>query len=157
FPAERPNAAFARMAAAADAPDGEAAWHAADLAFHQAILAGARNQFLKHLAPMIANTLQASFRLSVLSLDSARASLPMHRAAADAIIAGDAQAAQAALETLIRSAREDMVSRRDESSARETDNEAARDARTPAARHAREEDVDLGDRRSADGAVLPPA
>jgi GntR family galactonate operon transcriptional repressor len=157
FPADRLNAAFARMAAAADAPDGEAAWHAADLAFHQTILSGARNQFLQHLAPMIANTLQASFRLSVLSLDSARASLPMHRAAADAIIARDPEAAQAALEMLIRSAREDMVARSDDTSAGYGNNDAASGAQTPAAGHAREENGDLGDRRSADGAVLPPA
>lgn len=158
FPDDRLNAAFARMAAAAE---GEGDWHVADLAFHQVILTGARNQFLQHLAPMIANTLQASFRLSVLNLASARASLPMHRAAADAIIARDPDAAQAALMALIRSAREDMITRRAGGEAEgdraggETDTRRAggendatmHGARTPANGNARGEDVDLGVRR----------
>ena len=99
------EAAYGRMSAAAA---GEGDWHAADLDFHRAILLGSRNQFLRHLAPMMENALRVSFSLSVLSMDSARASLPMHRAVADAILDRDPERARRALSDLITSAREDI-------------------------------------------------
>lgn len=108
FPSDELDDAFARMAAAVD-EDGD--YNAADLDFHTTIINGANNQFLRQLIPLMQNTLRASFSLSVLSMESARASLPMHRAVADAIIAGRPEAAETALRKLIESAREDIIAR----------------------------------------------
>jgi GntR family galactonate operon transcriptional repressor len=105
FPGEKLDLYFRRMAAAVD---GDGDYHQADLAFHETIFLGSGNQFLRQLAPLMANTLRVSFSLSVINMDSARASLPMHRAVADAIIGRDPEAAKAALTTLIESAREDI-------------------------------------------------
>jgi DNA-binding FadR family transcriptional regulator len=105
FPADMLDRAFRRMAAAVD---GKGDYHQADLAFHETIFLGSGNQFLRQLAPLMVNTLRVSFSLSVISMDSARASLPMHRAVADAIIGRDSDAARAALTTLIAAAREDI-------------------------------------------------
>src|SRR3546814_4417311 len=48
----------------------------ADLAFHETILRGSRNQFLMHLVPLVANALRLSFDLSVTSMETARGALP---------------------------------------------------------------------------------
>ncbi len=109
FPAARLESAWERMVRATEG-DGE--WHPADLAFHETILLGAGNQFLRSLAPMITNTLRVSFSLSVLSLDDARASLSAHRAVADAILARDPQAAREGLIDVIRVAREEIFTHR---------------------------------------------
>ena len=106
FPVDRLNDAFARMQAAVD---GAGSYHQADLDFHSTIFLGAGNQFLRQLIPLMTNTLRASFSLSVISMDTARASLPMHRAVADAIIAREPEAARAALTTLIEEARNDII------------------------------------------------
>lgn len=106
FPAARLDDAFARMQAAVD---GVGDYHRADLDFHSTIILGAGNQFLSQLAPLMTNTLRASFSLSVISMDTARAALPMHRAVADAILAGEAETASAALTTLIEEARNDII------------------------------------------------
>jgi len=57
------------------AVDGEGDYHAADLDFHETIIVGSNNQFLRQLVPLIANTLRVSFSLSVVSMDTARDSL----------------------------------------------------------------------------------
>lgn len=106
FPDADLDDAYARMEAAVD---GDGSYHAADLDFHETILRGADNQFLRQLIPLMTNMLRASFSLSVISMETARASLPMHRAVADAIIAGDAEGARRALATLIEAARRDIL------------------------------------------------
>lgn len=106
FPAERLDEAFDRMAAAVN---GKGSYHEADLDFHTTIIAGSNNQFLRQLIPILTNTLRASFQLSVISMETARTSLPMHRDVADAIIAQDADAARKALTKLIEEAREDIL------------------------------------------------
>lgn len=106
FPAGRLNDAFNRME---EAVDGDGSYHEADLDFHETIILGADNQFLRQLVPLMTNTLRASFSLSVISMDTARASLPMHRAVADAIIAREPEAARTALTTLIEEARNDII------------------------------------------------
>lgn len=105
FPVDRLEEAWRRMVRATQ---GEGEWHPADLAFHETIILGAGNQFLRSLAPMITNTLRVSFSLSVLSNDDAVASLPAHRAVADAIIARDPEAARDSLIRVIRVAREEI-------------------------------------------------
>lgn len=105
FPDDVLEDAFARMSAAVD---GEGDYHAADLDFHRTILDGTRNQFMRQLAPMLDNALRVSIRLSVIDMGTARDSLPLHRAVADAIVARDPKGAARALTSLIESAREDI-------------------------------------------------
>lgn len=106
FPAATLEDAYRRMASAVD---GEGDYHSADLDFHETIILGSNNQFLRQLVPLIANTLRVSFSLSVISMDTARASLPMHRKVADAIIAREPDGARKALTKLIEAAREDIL------------------------------------------------
>jgi GntR family galactonate operon transcriptional repressor len=106
FPAARLNDAYRRME---EAVDGGGRYHEADLDFHETIILGADNQFLRQLIPLMSNTLRASFSLSVINMETARASLPMHRAVADAIITGNVAGARDALTHLIEAAREDIL------------------------------------------------
>jgi DNA-binding FadR family transcriptional regulator len=106
FPTATLRGALARMEAAVD---GEGDYYRADLDFHETIILGADNQFLRQLAPLMANALRVSFSLSVTGMDSARASLPMHREVAEAICARDAFAARAALTILIEAAYQDIL------------------------------------------------
>lgn len=106
FPAARLNDAFDRMRAAVQ---GRGSYHEADLDFHETIIHGANNQFLRQLIPLMTNTLRASFSLSVISTEAARGSLPLHREIADAVIGGEAERASAGLRTLIEAAREDIT------------------------------------------------
>jgi GntR family transcriptional regulator, galactonate operon transcriptional repressor len=106
FDAKALEDAYRRMA---NAVDGDGDYHAADLDFHQSIILGSNNQFLRQLVPLLANTLSISFKLSVISMDTARASLPMHREVADAIIEGEPDRARKALTKLIEAAREDIL------------------------------------------------
>ncbi|MCM0020379.1 MAG: FadR family transcriptional regulator [Tagaea sp.] len=91
-----------------DAVDGKGGYLAADLAFHQAILLAAGNQFVSAFAPLLGALLGVSFRHSVKSRESARASLPQHEAVLRAIAARKPVAAEKALTRLIGHAREDM-------------------------------------------------
>ncbi len=106
FPAEALDLSFRRMATAVE---GDGSYHEADLDFHKTIFLGSGNQFLRQLVPLMANALKVSFSLSVISMDTARSSLPMHRDVADAIIGRDPAAARAALTKLIEAAREDIL------------------------------------------------
>lgn len=106
FPVQRLEDAYRGMAAAVD---GTGDYHAADLEFHETIISGSNNQFLRQLIPLLTNTLRVSFSLSVISMETARASLPLHRAVADAIIGRDPEGARQALTTLIKAAREDIL------------------------------------------------
>ena len=106
FPAEALMAAFERMRAAVD---GNGDYHQADMDFHETIILGANNQFLRQLVPLMANALGVSFSLSVTGMDSARSSLSMHKDVADAICAGDPAGARSALTKLIEAAYEDIL------------------------------------------------
>ena len=106
FPLATMEDAYARMVAGVD---GREDYLEADLDFHRTIIAGSDNQFLRQLIPLMTNTLRLSFTLSVTSMQTARDALPLHRAVADAIIAGDGPSASGALALLIESAREDML------------------------------------------------
>ncbi|MBA3448972.1 MAG: FadR family transcriptional regulator, partial [Pseudaminobacter sp.] len=106
FPAAALDLSFRRMAAAVE---GDGDYHEADLEFHKTIFLGSDNQFLRQLVPLLTNTLKVSFSLSVISMDTARSSLPMHRDVADAIIGRDPAAARSALTKLIEAAREDIL------------------------------------------------
>jgi DNA-binding FadR family transcriptional regulator len=101
------RAAYAAMEAAVELGRG---YLDADLAFHETILAATHNQFLAALTPAIDALLRVSFRFSVKSRDSARSSLPLHKAVLAAIMARDGAAAEDAIRTLIAAARRDVES-----------------------------------------------
>lgn len=94
------EAAFLAMEAA-EAP-GNAAIQA-DLRFHRAILAAAHNDLLLQMGNLIAAGLLVSYRLSS---DPFRVFLPLHGLVLDAIRARDGEAAQMAMDRLLRETRE---------------------------------------------------
>jgi DNA-binding FadR family transcriptional regulator len=87
---------------------GSGGYLAADLAFHETILAATHNQFFAALMPAVDALLRVSFRFSVKSRASARSSLPLHAAVASAIAAREPEAAEAAIRALIAAARQDI-------------------------------------------------
>lgn len=101
--------ALARMSEAAE---GHGDWAAADLEFHNAIVIGARNQFLAHLTPLVANTLRASIGLVTLDPEILRAAVRPHRAVAAAIAARDPGAAHARMVDLVQQARDSIAAER---------------------------------------------
>lgn len=101
----RIEAAFADMVAAVE---GRGRYFVADIDFHTSILAAAHNQFFAALSPLITAILKVSIRLSVRNREGASASLPLHRAVADAIAARDPEEARIAMRRLILGAREDI-------------------------------------------------
>jgi DNA-binding FadR family transcriptional regulator len=103
------DAALTRMARGLETAKGDdKSWLEGDLAFHGAILTAAHNPFLIALRPLVEAILKVSFHFSVTSVERAAASLPYHRAVRDAIAGRDPQAAAARLDSLIRSARDDI-------------------------------------------------
>lgn len=106
------EADFARIDQAyhamAHAVTGRGPYFAADIGFHTAILTAAHNQFFAALSPLITAILRVSMRLSVRNRAGAAASLPLHRAVADAIAARDAEGSRAAMRQLILGARVDI-------------------------------------------------
>jgi DNA-binding FadR family transcriptional regulator len=101
------SAAFEAMGAGVE---GVGSFLEADLAFHKSILRATHNQFFAGLVPVVDAVLRVSFKLSVKNRDSARSSLPLHQRVLAAIAAGDADAAGAAMNGLISSARRDIES-----------------------------------------------
>ncbi|WP_284177601.1 FadR/GntR family transcriptional regulator [Rhabdaerophilum sp. SD176] len=80
----------------------------ADLAFHVGILRATGNQFFLSLVPLISSVLRVSFRLSTGSLEAVEQALPVHRAVAEAIAAGDGDRAARHLTQMIEHAREEI-------------------------------------------------
>jgi DNA-binding FadR family transcriptional regulator len=91
------------------AVDGEGSYIEADLAFHEAILRAAGNQFLSQLAPVVGAVLRLSFKLSVTSLESARLSLPGHAAVLRAVAAAKPEEARTHLTRIIEASKRDMA------------------------------------------------
>lgn len=102
------QAAEAAMAAAVETGGG--GYLEADLAFHEAILAATHNQFFAALTPAVSALLRVSFRFSVKSRESARSSLPLHRAVVEAIASRRRVEAEASIRILIAAARDDIES-----------------------------------------------
>ncbi|MEO6626705.1 MAG: FadR/GntR family transcriptional regulator [Burkholderiaceae bacterium] len=79
-----------------------------DLRFHLGLLRASRNRMLIQMSRALGALLRTSFEISTRRKDGARASLPMHRAVLDAVIAHDADAAEKAVRVLIDSAKLDI-------------------------------------------------
>jgi DNA-binding FadR family transcriptional regulator len=97
--------AYSDMEAAVppDRPMNVDAFVDADTRFHTAILRAAGNDILEQLSHLVSVALRASFEVTTRIPGSARATLPRHRAVLDAISAGRAAAAGAAMRRLVKS------------------------------------------------------
>lgn len=93
------------------ATEGKGSYLQADLDFHQRLLMATHNQFFAGMARVFTALLAVSFRLSVASLAGARSSLPAHKRVLDGIAARNGDAAAAAMQGLIDSAKEDLRER----------------------------------------------
>ena len=81
--------------------DDQAAYLAADLRFHDRILASCHNELLGHLGGILRAVLRTTFELTTTPQRSRRRALPLHQAILDGIAAGDEDAAEIAARTLI--------------------------------------------------------
>lgn len=80
----------------------------ADLRFHAAIVAAAHNPILRQTSNTIGDALRASRALTTQVAGATRAALPLHRAVMEAIVARNADAAQARMADLIGTAIHDI-------------------------------------------------
>jgi len=97
--------AFQAMADAADVQSSIDA----DLAFHRAIVLATGNTLLAAFSPAIEASLAVSFKVSRAGETQPHV-VPMHRAVAEPIVAGDANAARAAMNALLDRSENDAVS-----------------------------------------------
>ena len=95
------RAAIARMAAAEEGDDDALA---ADIAFHLSVLRASGNRFFAQLGGVTETALRFSIRMTNRVKGVRHASVPDHRKIADAILAGDAKAAETAMRELIQEA-----------------------------------------------------
>ena len=79
----------------------QAAYLAADLQFHDRILAGCHNEFLTHLGVVLRAVLQNTFELTTRPRSSRKRALPLHRGIYEGLAARDEDRAEAAARALI--------------------------------------------------------
>ncbi len=79
-----------------------------DLRFHQGLLRASGNRMLVQMSKALGALLRTSFVLSTRKKDGPRASLPLHRAVLDAVIAGNPAKAERAILKLIAGAHQDI-------------------------------------------------
>jgi GntR family transcriptional regulator, galactonate operon transcriptional repressor len=102
-------------AAMAEGVDDQQAYLAADLRFHDRILASSHNELLLHLGAVLRAVLRTTFQLTTTPARSRKRALPLHKAILDEIAAGDEDAAESAARTLIADTAADIrrLARRD--------------------------------------------
>ncbi|MDQ0471751.1 FadR/GntR family transcriptional regulator [Labrys wisconsinensis] len=83
-----------------NAPDVQASI-VADLAFHRAILLATGNELLAAFAPAIEASLSVSFKVSRANMMTQDHVVPMHRAVAEPVLAGDVEGAHQAMMALL--------------------------------------------------------
>jgi len=81
---------------------------ASDLRFHQGLLRAGHNRMVVQMSKALGALLRTSFEISTSRPDGPAASLPLHRAVLDAVIARDPPAAERAALALIDGAAEDI-------------------------------------------------
>jgi len=93
----------------------QVAYLAADLRFHDRILAASQNELLGHLGVVLRAVLRTTFELTTTPARSRRRALPLHKAILDMISAGDEEGAETATRTLIADTAADIrrIARRD--------------------------------------------
>jgi len=84
------------------------AYLAADLRFHDRILASCHNELLAHLGVVLRAVLRTTFEVTTTPSRSRRRALPLHRAILDEIVAGDEDGAEAATRVLIADTAADL-------------------------------------------------
>lgn len=82
----------------------QTAYYRADLAFHRALFAAAGNPFIDRLGAIVSAVLMVSFHLQQRSLIPFELGLALHRRVLEAVRAGDAEAAGAAMLDIIAEA-----------------------------------------------------
>ena len=104
--------AYAAMEAGVD---DQFAYLAADLRFHDLILASSHNELLGHLGVVLRAVLRTTFELTTTPKPSRRRALPLHKAILDNIVARDEEGAETATRTLIADTAADIrrIARRD--------------------------------------------
>ena len=80
----------------------------ADVNFHEAILQACHNELLRQMNAVYSPALRASFHLTGKNPDGRLASLPSHKAVADAIARHDSAGARAAMEKLLSETAHDL-------------------------------------------------
>lgn len=83
----------------------------ADIAFHTAILDASRNAILLAFSPALSAILSAFFEISIQNPDVFTGNLPAHERVANAIAAGDADAARAAMLSVLAYTEDDVTER----------------------------------------------
>lgn len=93
----------------------QVAYLAADLRFHDRILASSHNELLGHLGVVLRAVLRTTFELTTTPARSRRRALPLHKAILDMISTGDEDGAEIATRTLIADTAADIrrIARRD--------------------------------------------
>ena len=97
--------AFLEMEAALRDQD---AYLAADLRFHDRILASCHNELLEHLGVVLRAVLRTTFEVTTTPQRSRRRALPLHRAILDRIVSGDEDGAEQATRVLIADTAADL-------------------------------------------------
>lgn len=105
------DAAIARMDAAAKGDDDPLM---SDIAFHVAVLEASSNRFFIQLEDLIDTALRISIRFTNQYKGVALADVEAHRAVAQAIRAGDAAAASAAMKTMLTEALDLIIQAKEE-------------------------------------------
>jgi GntR family transcriptional regulator, galactonate operon transcriptional repressor len=80
----------------------------ADVNFHESILDACHNELLRHMSAVYSPALRASFHLTAQIPGGRAASLPSHKAVADAIARHNSTAARAAMEKLLNETANDL-------------------------------------------------
>ena len=99
------EAAYQGMCQAVEQGGDYVAW---DLRFHQGLLRGSHNRMIVQMSKVLSALLRTSFEISTSRKDGPRASLPLHRAVLDAVIAHNPGKAEKALLVLIEGASQDI-------------------------------------------------
>jgi len=94
--------------AMASGVDDASAYLAADLQFHDRILAACHNELLGHLGGVLRTVVRTTFEHTTASPTSRRRALPLHRAIVDGIASRDPDAAERAARTLIADTAADL-------------------------------------------------
>lgn len=82
----------------------QAAYLAADSAFHRTLLDASGNRLLAHLADLVAEVLAGRTRHALMPREADSEAVGLHRAVADAVTAGDGDAAETAMRAIVEEA-----------------------------------------------------
>ncbi len=99
--AEALRLAFAGMVAAPDLD----AWNAADVRFHQALMAATGNELIASLGALIDLALSTSFDFTAKHIPAPRQGLPLHKILLERVLARDVDGAQEAAHALLKDAK----------------------------------------------------